>query len=105
MVEATLRERRKRVTKRSREGNVDSSSDSLDDSVTIRTAIANDILQAKSMSNSGVGKRIRSVARIVTSAIAKIILLRNEVEVFSGPDELVLLETAITIVSPEQNWP
>jgi hypothetical protein len=41
----------------------------------IKTDTANEILPARSISNTGVGRRIRRVARIVTSPKAKKILL------------------------------
>jgi hypothetical protein len=54
---------------------VDSSRASLDAKVIIKTATANDILQARSISISSVGRGIMRVARIVTNPTAKIVLL------------------------------
>ena len=72
--------------------------------VIIKTAKAMDILQARSISNNGVGMRINSVARIVTMATVKIILLREFAGALSssGLDKLDLSETAIIIYSPKQ---
>ncbi|MBA7704123.1 hypothetical protein ES703_112923 [subsurface metagenome] len=75
LVEATLRERRNSVTKRSREGNVDNSRGSFEDKVIIKMASANDILQARSISNNIVGRGIKRVARTTTRPTTKIILL------------------------------
>lgn len=98
-----MRERRKRVTKRSSEGNADNSSASVEDNVIINTATASDILQAKSISNNGVGSGIKSVARMVTRPIAMITLLWSAKGVLSVPGELDLSATAIMLLSPKQN--
>jgi hypothetical protein len=73
--------------------------------VIINTATDSDILQARSISNNGVGIRTSSVARIITMPTAKIILLCEPAEVLSPPDadKPDLSETAITIYSPEQS--
>ena len=75
LVDATLRESRNSVTKRSSEGNVDNSSASFDDKVITKMATANDILQARSISSMGVGIRIKRVARTETIPTTKMVLL------------------------------
>jgi hypothetical protein len=75
LVEATLRDSRNSVTKSSRDGNVDNSRASLDDSVTIKTPSDKEMLQAKSISRIGVGSGIKSVARTVAMQMTKITLL------------------------------
>src|SRR4030042_5649944 len=77
LVEATLRERRNNVTKRSREGNVDNSSASFDDRVTIKTPKASEILQANNISNTSVGNGTIRVARTATRPTTNIILLQD----------------------------
>ena len=112
LVEATLRESRNSVTKRSSEGKVDNSRASFEDNVTIKTATARDILQARSMSNNMVGRGIISVARTVTMPTAIIILLWDARGVWeelsstvlrkwvpSNPDEFCCAEPAIIILS------
>ena len=76
-MEATFSDRRKSVTKSSSDGNVDSSSASLEVSVVIKTAMAREMLAAISISSRAVGRGIKSVARTVTRATARIILLRE----------------------------
>jgi len=110
LVEATLSERRNSVTKSNREGNEDSSRASFEDKVTIKTAIAKDILQARSISSKIVGRGTIRVARINTIPTAKTILLyevRGLLSKFSSAllrrcvsdnlDELFCAETAIKI--------
>lgn len=78
----------------------------------IKTANANDILQARSISNNGVGRGIKSVARITTRPTAIIILLCEARGVLSrspfadfakcGPsdsDEFNLSDSAIILFS------
>jgi hypothetical protein len=73
--------------------------------VIIKTATDSDMLQARSISNNGVGIRIKRVARIITMLTAKIILLCELADVLSSPGsgKLDLSETAITIYSPKQS--
>jgi hypothetical protein len=83
LVDATLRDKRKRVTKRSSEGKVDNSRASFDARVIIRTAMASDMLQARSESSIKVGRGIINVAKTTTRPTARIILLRDESSAFS----------------------
>lgn len=83
---------------------MDNSSDSFDERVTIKTAIASEMLAAMSISSSGVGKGIRSVARIVTIPTARIMLLCAPKGTL---DEAIaalldLLGTAIMAISPRK---
>jgi hypothetical protein len=105
LVEATLSESRNKVTKRSSEGNVDNSRASFENMVIIKTDIASDRLQARSISSNGVGMRTNRVARTVTMPKDKIILLRELTAVLSGSglDKLDLSEIAITIYSQKQS--
>ena len=75
MFEATLSERRKRVTNRSIEGKVDNSSASFEERVIIRIATEREMLHASSTSSRGVGSRINSVARTTISPAAIMMLL------------------------------
>ena len=75
LVEATLRESRKRVVKSNSDGKVDRSTGWSVARTIIKTDIARDILQARPMSRRNVGSGIKSVARTATSPAAKIILL------------------------------
>ncbi len=105
LVDATLRERRNSVMNRSSAGKVDNSRASFVHRVIIKTATERDILQARSISNNGVGMRINSVARIVIIPTAITILLREFDTVLSSPGfgKLDVSETAITIYSPVQS--
>jgi hypothetical protein len=84
-VDATFRDKRNNVTKRSSEGNVDNSRASFDDNVTIRTAIAKEMLQAKNISNIIVGKGIIRVPRTATNPKANIKLLYDNKELSNEP--------------------
>jgi len=77
LVEATFRDNLNRVTKSKSEGKVDSSRGSFVASVMKRTAIASEILPARSTSINWVGSGIRSVVRTVTRPMARIMLLRD----------------------------
>ncbi len=74
-VEATFRDRRNSVVNSSREGNVDSSSASRDESVTMSTAIDSEMLHARSRSSSIVGRGTINVARMATRPIARMMLV------------------------------
>jgi hypothetical protein len=78
LVDATLRDKRKRVTKRSSAGKVHTSRASFDERVIIRTAMASEILQARSVSSIKVGSGMINVARTMTRPTASMILLRDE---------------------------
>jgi hypothetical protein len=78
LVDATLRDKRKRVTKSSSEGKVDNSRASFEARVIIKTAMAREILHARSVSSINVGRGTINVARTITSPTARIILLRDE---------------------------
>ena len=89
---------------------MDNSSASFDDRVTIRTAIASDILQARSISSNGVGKGTIRVARTVTSPTARMMLLCEAGGVLKGFDhadsgEFNLSEIAIIIPVDKRNLP
>jgi len=72
-----LRDSRNRVVNKSSDGKVDSSRDSLAESVISKIAIDSEIEQANSASSNGVGRGMMSVASIVTIPIARMTLLRD----------------------------
>ncbi|GAI98743.1 unnamed protein product, partial [marine sediment metagenome] len=79
-------------------------SDSFDERVTIKTATESEMLPAMSISRRGVGKGIRSVARIVTMPTARIMLLCDPKGTLGEAIAalLDLLGTAIMAISPRK---